>query len=89
MAKADMERDRGGWCYKDRILAAIRMLADLSGHTFHGSLCWSHDGKQVAFDATVGGAQNDHIFIVDVAGGKPRDLGLGSQPSWSGDGNGL
>ena len=63
----------------------IRTLAELPGHTFHGSPCWSHDGKQVAFDATVGGAQNDHIFIVDAAGGEPRDLGLGSQPSWSGD----
>ena len=33
-------------------------------------------GKQVAFDATVGGAQNDHIFVVDAAGGEPRDLGF-------------
>jgi Tol biopolymer transport system component len=63
----------------------IRTLADLPGHTFHGSPCWSHDGKQIAFDATIGGAQNDHIFIVDAAGGEPHDLGLGSQPSWSGD----
>ena len=63
----------------------IRTLAELPGHTFHGSPCWSHDGKLVAFDATVGGAQNDHIFVVDAAGGEPRDVGLGSQPSWSGD----
>jgi len=64
----------------------VRTLIDMPGYFWQGSPHFSHDGKRIAFDGTVNELfQNDHIFVIDVAGGEPRDLGLGSQPSWSSD----
>jgi len=63
----------------------MRTLAEMAGYTWHGSPHWSHDGKQIAFDGTQGGTELNHIFLVDAAGGEPRDIGLGSQPSFSAD----
>jgi Tol biopolymer transport system component len=63
----------------------IRTLADMEGYASLDSPFWSHDGKKIAFDATTDNPQNNHVFVVDVSGGEPRDLGLGSEPSWSAD----
>ena len=63
----------------------IRTLVEMPNYAWLGSPNWSHDGKQVAFDATMSGFENDHIFVVNAAGGEPRDIGSGSQPSWSAD----
>jgi Tol biopolymer transport system component len=63
----------------------LRTLSEMPGYAWQGSPNWSHDGKKIAFDATTGGFEQDHIFVVDAAGGEPRDIGLGSQPSWSAD----
>src|SRR5262249_13339427 len=64
----------------------VRTLIDMPGYFWQGSPHFSHDGKRIAFDGTVNQLfQNDHIFVIDAAGGEPRDLGLGSQPTWSSD----
>jgi len=64
--------------------SAVRTLIDMPGYFWQGSPYFSHDGKRIAFDGTVNPSfQNDHIFVIDAAGGEPLDLGLGSQPSWS------
>jgi len=64
----------------------LRTVADLPGYAWEGSAQWSRDGKWIAFDATMDGRfENDHIFVVSADGGEPRDLGLGSQPSFSAD----
>ena len=64
----------------------IQTLVDMPGYYWEGSPFWSHDNKHIAFDATVDeNFAHDHIFVVDAAGGEPRDLGAGSQPGWSAD----
>jgi Tol biopolymer transport system component len=64
----------------------IKTLVDMPGYYWEGSPFWSHDGKRIAFDATVDERfEHDHIFVVDAEGGEPHDLGSGSQPSWSAD----
>ncbi len=48
---------------------------------------WSHDGKQIAVEvwpANVKGADT-HVFTLPAEGGEPKDLGLGKNPSWTGD----
>jgi Tol biopolymer transport system component len=49
---------------------------------------WSPDGREIAFDARVGG--HGGIFVIPAAGGKPRPLSPASVqdsgPSWSRDG---
>jgi WD40 repeat protein/beta-lactamase regulating signal transducer with metallopeptidase domain len=49
-----------------------------------GSPDWSADGRLIAFDAWRASAgesyQQAHVFIVDAAGGEPRDLGDGAIP---------
>src|SRR5262252_7376462 len=66
--------------------SGVRTLIDMPGYFWQGSPHFSHDGKRIAFDATVNQQfQNDHIFVVDAAGGEPLDLGFGSQPTWSSD----
>src|SRR4051812_28279023 len=63
----------------------LRTLSEMPGYVWQGSPSWSRNGKQIAFDATVAGFEQDRIFLVDAAGGEPRDIGFGSQPSWSAD----
>jgi dipeptidyl aminopeptidase/acylaminoacyl peptidase len=40
---------------------------------------WSPDSKQIAFVGQLGRFKNQHLFVVDLAGGKPQDL-LGAWP---------
>src|SRR5262245_8887885 len=63
----------------------MRTLVDMPGYDWVGSPYWSRDGKRIVFDAMQGGFQNNHIFVIDAAGGQPHDIGLGSQPSCSAD----
>jgi Tol biopolymer transport system component len=72
-------------CIMDADGTQLRTLSHMEGYASEDSPFWSHDGKRVAFDATIDNPQNNHIFVVDASGGEPRDLGLGSEPSWSAD----
>ena len=65
--------------------SGLRTLVEMPGYRWAGSPRFSHDGKLVAFDATRDRFENDHIFVIDAEGGQPRDLGLGSRPTWSAD----
>jgi Tol biopolymer transport system component len=65
--------------------SGLRTVVEMPGYHWAGSPRFSHDGKLIAFDATQDRFENDHIFVVDAEGGQPRDLGLGSRPTWSAD----
>ena len=52
-----------------------RMVAPLVGDLTPEA--WSHDGARIAFEAS------GRVFVVDAAGGQPRDLGEGRWPAWS------
>ena len=60
--------------------SGMHTLVEMPGYSWVGSPSFSHDGKQVAFDGTRDNFENDHIFVIDAAGGEPRDIGLGSRP---------
>ena len=62
-----------------------RTLVEMPGYDRVGSPAFSHDGKFIAFDGTRDNVENNHIFIMDAAGGPPRDIGLGARPTWSAD----
>src|SRR5947207_13465428 len=47
---------------------------------------WSPDGRFIAF--TSGGKQED-VWVVEAAGGQPRQVAAGGYPSWSADGKRL
>jgi TolB protein len=63
----------------------MHTVASVEGSAWSGSPMWSHDGKRIAFDGTTDEFEKDHVFVVDVDGNNLRDIGLGSQPSWSPD----
>ena len=65
--------------------SGMHTLVEMPGYSWVGSPSFSHDGKQVAFDGTRDNFENDHVFVIDAAGGEPRDTGLGSRPTWSAD----
>ncbi|MGI5817323.1 MAG: TolB family protein [Armatimonadota bacterium] len=50
-----------------------------------GASSWSPDGSTLVFGARVTDANGtrERLMIVAAAGGEPRDLAAGSQPSWS------
>lgn len=51
-----------------------------------GSPEWSPDGKAIAFDSSISGTPNSHIFTVNVDTGDVYDCGEGCMPSYSADG---
>lgn len=61
----------------------------LRGSFFGEDLTWSPDGTRIAFSNYSGSpfASPMHVYVMDVDGGTPVDLGLGSSPSWSPDGS--
>jgi Tol biopolymer transport system component len=72
----------------DALSGQPKKLVSLDNCRWQGFPQWSHDGKQIAFEAwpnEVKGADTK-IFVVSVDGGKPSDLGLGKGASWSVDG---
>jgi Tol biopolymer transport system component/DNA-binding winged helix-turn-helix (wHTH) protein len=54
---------------------------------------WSPDGKQIAFNATLPGAETWHIYVVSSEGGTPQRIVPSDQSqmdvTWSPDGNSL
>ena len=67
-----------------------RKLATLDGN--EGSITWSPDSKRLAYTSRVGRTGQSHLYVIDAAGGTPRDL-LGDwqyepgQFSWLPDGD--
>ena len=62
-----------------------RLLARVDGFQQHEFPRWSHDGKQVAFNAKPAGSDERRLFVVKANGLELRELGNGSMPSWSPD----
>ncbi|WP_183094040.1 PD40 domain-containing protein [Nocardioides stalactiti] len=79
--------DGGIWVVDATGGAPIPILRNTS--YFPDDLAWSPDGTRIAFAGFSGRAFDSpvHVFVVDVDGGTPVDLGLGSAPSWSPDGS--
>jgi Tol biopolymer transport system component len=55
-------------------------------YTHLGSPEFSADGKQIAFDMSMGSTGSSRIMVVDSDGKNLKDLGLGCMPSFSADG---
>lgn len=57
----------------------------------NGDLQWSPDGTRLAFTSDRGGTQD--LWLVDVAGGEPRQLttwpGVEATPLWNADGSAI
>ena len=63
----------------------VRKVAEVKGAGEHAFPCWSHDGKQLAFNAKVGFADVKTCFAVNVDGSGLRELGRGEMPDFSPD----
>jgi len=50
-----------------------RALTSFTDRPISG-LSWSWNGEQLLFNKDAGGDENYHVYVVDVAGGEPRDL---------------
>ena len=60
-----------------------RLVARVEGHHQHEFPRWSHDGKQIAFNAKPQGDDARKVFITSLDGNPPREIGWGSMPTWS------
>jgi len=60
----------------------VRKIAQAEGHADHTSPRWSHDDKQVVFDAS--GGQRE-FFVVNSDGTGLRQLGIDGRADWSPD----
>jgi Tol biopolymer transport system component len=70
----------------------LRLIVPMDDQSTFTSPQESPDGKLIAYDcadafneAGQPDPARDHIFVVPVGGGKPKDLGNGMLPSWSPD----
>jgi Tol biopolymer transport system component len=54
-------------------------------HDDHSCPRWSHDGKQVAFDASSGPRGKREMFVVNADGTNLRAMGKEARPDWSPD----
>ena len=61
----------------------VRQLVSLKDYPWLGNPRWSHDGKQLAFDARQ--SSKSRLFTLDADGKNLLDLGEGAAPSWSPD----
>jgi Ca2+-binding RTX toxin-like protein len=78
--------DNGIWMVDAAGGTPVQILRDSS---FYGEdLSWSPDGTRLTFSDYSGSpfASPMHVYVMDVDGGTPVDLALGSSPSWSPDG---
>src|ERR1700704_3485246 len=63
----------------------VRKIAESPAHDDHSCPRWSHDGKQVAFDASSGPRGKREFFIVNTDGTGLRLFGKEARPDWSPD----
>ena len=61
----------------------LRQVVSLKDYAWLGNPRWSHDGKQLAFDARQ--SSKSRLFTIDADGKNLLDLGEGAAPSWSPD----
>ncbi len=63
----------------------LRKVAEVAGHSDHGSPRWSADGKQLAFDAQSETDGERACFVVGIDGADLREVAKGRFPDWSPD----
>jgi Tol biopolymer transport system component len=63
----------------------VRQIAQAEGHADHTSPRWSHDDKQVVFDASGGPLGGRSFYIVNADGTGLRELGIDGRADWSAD----
>ncbi len=63
----------------------VRKVVEASNCLDHSSPRWSHDGRQIAFDAVSRLQGNRQLFVVDAGGANLRNLGSNARPDWSPD----
>ena len=63
----------------------VRRVADVPGFPQLGSPRWSHDAKQLTFDAAATDSGDRRWYLVNADGGKVREMGRGGQPDFSPD----
>jgi len=78
--------DNGIWMIDAAGGTPVPLLRDSS--FFGEDLSWSPDGTRLTFSDYSGSpfASPMHVYVMDVDGGTPVDLAVGSSPSWSPDG---
>jgi Tol biopolymer transport system component len=62
-----------------------RKIAQADGHADHTSPRWSHDDKQVVFDASGGARGGREFYLVNSDGSGLRQLGIDGRADWSPD----
>ena len=65
--------------------SGVRRLAQVDGFRQHGSPRWSHDGAQLAFDASEGPNDARKFFAIGADGTGLREMGEHGSPDWSPD----
>lgn len=61
----------------------------IPGVPSQGSPDWSPDGKWIAFDGWQGTAEKTHMYLVSSSGSEVKDLGIGTMPTFSPNGQKL
>ena len=63
----------------------VRKVAEVKGYSDHSSPRWSHDAKQLAFDAQSVAGGERATFVVGIDGVGLREVAKGRFPDWSPD----
>jgi WD40-like Beta Propeller Repeat len=74
----------------DLVAGGTSLIVDepVPGFNWCGTPCWSHDGRRIAFDASLGrDFQSTHLMMMELGDGRPtfKDLGPGNCPTLSPD----